>query len=140
MRRSVELTFSERYRRENPEMMQLILDATLSGSVGATPIGVTGTEAPAGFIGQVTAVMLWMGAGGSAARLEQIVAPTLVLHGTGDLLLPVGNGRLLARDIPGARYREWEGAGHALIQEEAEGVNQELGRHLAESIEPAASG
>jgi pimeloyl-ACP methyl ester carboxylesterase len=128
-RRSIELTFGEKFRRENPEMMQLILEATMSGSVGVTPIG-AGEIAPMGFIGQISAVAAWMGAGGTAARLGDIKAPTLVLHGGEDLLLPVGNGKLLGRDIPGARLRIWDDAGHALNAEYPEEVNAELVAHL----------
>lgn len=128
-RRSVELMFSEKFRRENPEMMELILSATVSGSVGVTPIG-AGEVAPMGFLGQVSAVAAWMGAGGSAARLGEIDAPTLVLHGGEDLLLPVGNGRILGRDIPGARMRIWDDAGHALNAEYPDEVNAELVAHL----------
>ncbi len=129
MRRSVELTFGERFRRENPDMMNLILEAMTSGSVGVTPIGV-GEIAPMGFIGQVSAVAAWMGAGGTAARLGEIKASTLVMHGGEDLLLPVGNGKILARDIPGARLRIWDEAGHALNAEYPEDVNAELVSHL----------
>ncbi|HYZ93933.1 MAG TPA: alpha/beta fold hydrolase [Actinomycetota bacterium] len=129
MRRSVELTFGSKFRRENPELMELILQAMASGSVGATPIGV-GEGAPAGFIGQVTAVVVWMSAGGSASRLGRIAKPTLVLHGGDDLLLPVGNGRILARDIPGARFRMWDDAGHALNAEYPDEVNAELVGHF----------
>jgi 3-oxoadipate enol-lactonase len=53
-------------------------------------------------------------------RLPQISAPTLVIHGTNDLVMPVGNGRILAERIPGARLVEMEGAGHLLFHEEPE--------------------
>jgi pimeloyl-ACP methyl ester carboxylesterase len=131
-RRSIELTFGERFRRENPEMMKLILEATMSGSVGVTPIG-AGEIVPMGFIGQVSAVAAWMGAGGSAARLGDIKVSTLVLHGGEDLLLPVGNGKILGRDIPGARLRIWDDAGHALNAEYPDEVNAELIAHLERS-------
>ena len=39
--------------------------------------------------------------------------PTLVLHCTGDELVDVENGRWLAEHIPGARYVERTGSGHA---------------------------
>jgi len=45
-------------------------------------------------------------------RLARITAPTTVVHGTEDLLRPVGNGMRLARLIPGARYVELPGVGH----------------------------
>ena len=38
--------------------------------------------------------------------------PTLVVHRTGDRLIPVGAGRVLAREIPGARYVELPGDAH----------------------------
>jgi pimeloyl-ACP methyl ester carboxylesterase len=132
MRRTVELTFGETFRRSNPEMMELVLNAMTSGSVGATPIGV-GESAPAGFLGQVSAVVGWMSAGGTASRLGEITAPTLVMHGGEDLLLPVGNGKILARDIPGARLRIWDDAGHALNVEYPDEVNAELVSHLERS-------
>lgn len=53
-------------------------------------------------------------------RLPQVSAPTLVIHGTNDLVMPVGNGRILAARIPGARLVEIEGAGHLLFHEQPE--------------------
>ncbi len=129
MRRTIELTFGERFRRENPDMMELIFQAMASGSAGVTPIG-AGELVPAGFLGQVTAVVTWMSAGGSASGLGEITVPTLVLHGGDDQLLPVGNGKLLARDIPGARFRVWEDAGHAVNAEYPDEVNAELVAHM----------
>jgi pimeloyl-ACP methyl ester carboxylesterase len=45
-------------------------------------------------------------------RLHEIEAPTLVLHGTEDRIVPISNGELLAEAIPGARLEVLEGAGH----------------------------
>jgi pimeloyl-ACP methyl ester carboxylesterase len=54
-------------------------------------------------------------------RLPDIAAPTLVLHGTDDPLLPVGNARILAERIPGAKLVLLEGARHAyLLEKQAE--------------------
>jgi pimeloyl-ACP methyl ester carboxylesterase len=41
-----------------------------------------------------------------------IAAPTLVVHGAEDLLVPPANGRVLAGSIPGAEYLEVKGAAH----------------------------
>ncbi|GAA0477603.1 alpha/beta fold hydrolase [Streptomyces sp. NPDC046215] len=49
--------------------------------------------------------------------LPGIAAPTLVLHGTDDLLNPAANARLLADRIPGARLRLIPGARHAYFEE-----------------------
>jgi len=54
-------------------------------------------------------------------RLPDIAAPTLVLHGTDDPLLPVGNAHILAERIPGAKLVLFEGARHAyLLEKQAE--------------------
>jgi pimeloyl-ACP methyl ester carboxylesterase len=49
--------------------------------------------------------------------LPGVVAPTLVLHGTDDLLNPTANAPLLAGRIPGARLELIEGARHAYFEE-----------------------
>ena len=46
-----------------------------------------------------------------------ISAPTLVLHGSEDELNPVGNGVLLADNIPGARLTLLKGARHYYFEE-----------------------
>jgi pimeloyl-ACP methyl ester carboxylesterase len=53
-------------------------------------------------------------------RLPQITTPTLVIHGTNDLVMPVGNGQILAERIPGAVLVELPGAGHLLFHEQPE--------------------
>ena len=45
-------------------------------------------------------------------RLAGIRAPTLVVHGQEDVMVPPANGRLLANLIPGARLLELRGAAH----------------------------
>ena len=53
----------------------------------------------------------------TSARLGDITAPTLVIHGTEDQMLPVGNGRLIASLIPGARLEILDGIGHLFFFE-----------------------
>jgi len=45
-------------------------------------------------------------------RLPQIQAPTVVAHGTDDILLPVRNAYILTRRIPRSRLRLFPGGGH----------------------------
>ena len=45
-------------------------------------------------------------------RLDEIAAPTLVIHGTADPLFPFGHGEALAREIPHAELLPLEGVGH----------------------------
>lgn len=46
------------------------------------------------------------------AILPELRLPVLVLHNSGDLAVPVANGRFLASAIPGARYIEYPGGDH----------------------------
>ena len=48
------------------------------------------------------------------ARLKKLRAPTLVIHGKDDVLVPVENGRMVAAAVPGARLLEIDGMGHDL--------------------------
>jgi pimeloyl-ACP methyl ester carboxylesterase len=45
-------------------------------------------------------------------RLDEIAAPTLVIHGTADPLFPYGHGEALAREIPRAELLPLNGVGH----------------------------
>ena len=47
-------------------------------------------------------------------RLDEITAPTLVIHGTADPLFPYGHAEALARGIPGAELLPLEGVGHQM--------------------------
>ncbi|MEV4563589.1 alpha/beta hydrolase [Nonomuraea sp. NPDC049419] len=58
--------------------------------------------------------------------LSTIKAPTLVVHGTEDPLLPLPHGEALAAQIPGARLETVEGMGHSLLSEGVPGRVAEL--------------
>jgi len=45
-------------------------------------------------------------------RIGEISAPTLIVHGTEDGVLPVDNGRQIASLMPAARLEILEGVGH----------------------------
>ncbi|WP_188187439.1 alpha/beta fold hydrolase [Nonomuraea sp. SYSU D8015] len=49
------------------------------------------------------------------APLDSIKAPTLIVHGTADPLLPLPHGKALAAAIPHARLETIAGMGHALL-------------------------
>lgn len=50
--------------------------------------------------------------------LSQVRVPTLVMHTRGDARIPLDQGRLLAAEIPGARFVTLEGRNHILIEAE----------------------
>ncbi len=75
-------------------------------------------------------------------RLEAIGCPVLVLHGTEDQLVPVENGRMLAKLIPGAELVLLEGAGHVYHSERPEEADEAVLRFLArvDASEPGRRG
>jgi class 3 adenylate cyclase/pimeloyl-ACP methyl ester carboxylesterase len=64
--------------------------------------------------------------------LPVIAVPTLVVHSTGDIPVPVGNGRYLAEHIAGARFVELPGSDHY--------IGGEPGVVLADEIEEFVTG
>ena len=63
---------------------------------------------------------------------RRLAAPTLVLHGTDDHVLPHAAGRELAETIPGAKLVTLEGASHALFFLNHEAVNAAVAEFLRE--------
>jgi 3-oxoadipate enol-lactonase len=63
------------------------------------------------------------------ARLPSIEIPTLVVHGTDDLMLPVQNGELIASRIRGARLEILDGTGHMFFWEQPEHSAQLVREH-----------
>lgn len=82
---------------------------------------------PVGVTRQMVAV------GSDTARadlLPRIAAPTLVVHGKADRLLPFANGEDTARRIPGAKFLGIEGMGHDLPDAHVATLLQTLVPHL----------
>ena len=67
-------------------------------------------------------------------RLPSIAAPTLVVHGHHDRIIPVANAQLIAERIPGARLQILEESGHLYPTEEPE-VDDAIAAFLAEAGE-----
>jgi len=66
---------------------------------------------PVGTGRQLVAILA---AQGRLEKLGEVKAPTLVIHGLEDVLVPVENGRRVAAAVPGSRRLEFEGMGHNL--------------------------
>ncbi|HEX4345728.1 MAG TPA: alpha/beta fold hydrolase [Solirubrobacteraceae bacterium] len=67
----------------------------------------------------------------TSARLGEIAAPTLVVHGTADQMLAVANGEIVAGLIPGARLELLDGVGHLFFWEQPERAAQLVREHVA---------
>lgn len=64
---------------------------------------------PVGFARQYAAIVA---SGNRRERVRKITAPTTVIHGTDDPLVPVSGGKDTAANIPGAVWVEFPGMGH----------------------------
>lgn len=67
----------------------------------------------------------------TSARLPSLAAPTLVIHGTADEMVPVENGRMIARLVPGAKLEILEGAGHLFFWEAPQASARLVHDHIA---------
>ena len=76
----------------------------------------------AGYIAQATGGVTWT----SLDRLPELDVPTLVMHGELDALVPLANGELIAKTVPGARLEVIDGANHVLTTDKADVVNSLL--------------
>ncbi len=80
-----------------------------------------------GYRAQLYGIMAWS----ALRRLDRIRAPTLVVHGVEDALIPVANGRMLAQRIPGARLEELDHASHWLMTDQTDKTLGLLRSHLS---------
>ncbi|HEY1240055.1 MAG TPA: alpha/beta fold hydrolase [Bryobacteraceae bacterium] len=85
---------------------------------------------PEGYAAQLQAILSWQ----SDDRLPQITAPTLVVHGKNDRLVPPGNGERIASRIPGAELVLLAGANHMFTTDQPEAAHAVLLRFLGEQV------
>ena len=71
---------------------------------------------------QLLGILAWE----SYSRIAQITAPTLVIHGKSDALVPPGNGELIARRIPGANLVLLEHASHMFLTDQTQAAHKEI--------------
>jgi non-heme chloroperoxidase len=66
------------------------------------------------------------------ADIDEIDVPTLIMHGTGDVNVPIDiTSRMLAKMLPSATYIEIEGAPHGMLWTHGEEINKALLDFLA---------
>jgi len=76
----------------------------------------------AGYLAQLQAILAWEG----FSRLPRVAAPTLVIHGKTDRLIPPGNGEMIAARIPGAQLALLERAGHLFSTDQTEAAHRAI--------------
>jgi len=83
---------------------------------------------PEGFFAQLQAILAWE----AYSRLHDVRAPTLVIHGVNDRLVPPGNSDLIACRISGARLVKLADASHIFFTDQPEKSHEKLLQFLAE--------
>jgi 3-oxoadipate enol-lactonase len=67
----------------------------------------------------------------ASTRLPSLAAPTLVIHGTEDRMLPVANGHMIASLVPGAQLEILDGCGHLFFWEQPQRAAELVRAHAA---------
>jgi 3-oxoadipate enol-lactonase len=113
---SVQFNYSERCRTEHPERIEEDVAQRL-----------TNRFPPEAYRAQMWAAMTH----DTSRGLFRIRAPTLVVHGSEDSMIPIVNGRIIADRIPGAQLLELPGTGH-LYPTEVPGIDQQISTFMDE--------
>jgi len=95
------LCISQKFLDENPGLLEKIVEQMMKNPIS-----------PHGQMRQSEAEM----GHNTYERLPEIKAPTLVIHGDADQIVPVENARILASRIPGAEIVIFPDAGHMLLE------------------------
>jgi pimeloyl-ACP methyl ester carboxylesterase len=82
---------------------------------------------PEAYAAQLQGILGWE----AYSRINQIVAPTLVIHGESDRLIPPGNANLIAQRIPGAKLVMIPRASHLFFTDQPEVANRAIMDFLA---------
>jgi pimeloyl-ACP methyl ester carboxylesterase len=91
---------------------------------------------PEAYLAQLQGILSWE----AYSRLSQISAPTLVIHGETDRLVPAGNGKLIAESIPGARLVLLPHASHLFTTDQPEAAPHAILEFLASLEESKVQG
>src|SRR5258708_36633840 len=82
---------------------------------------------PDAYAAQLAGILAWE----AYSRLDAIAAPTLLIHGENDQLVPPGNGELIAQRIPGAKLVLIPRACHILTTDQPDAAHQAISDLLA---------
>lgn len=90
---------------------------------------------PAGYMGQVQAILAWS----SFDRLAGVRAPTLIIHGETDELIPPGNAAIISDAIAGSDLTMLPNASHLFITDQPEASHREILAFLSGDSKPTIS-
>ena len=122
LRRGIVISTAPGFAEANPEFIESWVQYRV-----AHPID------PAGYQAQLAIGLgLLSEAASFEHKLGRVTAPTLVLFGEHDAVVPPGNAELLAARLPNARVEILPNAGHVFPFETPEAANQAITRFLLE--------
>ena len=90
---------------------------------------------PEAYRAQLEGILAWE----AYSRLDRIAAPTLVIHGERDRLVPPGNGKLIAERIPGAQLVMIPHASHLFLTDQTEQAHRTILEFLNPQVGPKAA-
>lgn len=90
---------------------------------------------PEAYVAQLQGILAWE----AYSRLSGITAPTLVIHGERDRLVPPGNGKLIAERIPEAKLVMIPHASHLCLTDQTEAAHSTVLEFLKAQAERAGS-
>lgn len=108
----IPLLLTEDFAKKNPDLVELVMQQILKA-----PISDEAYRRQSGAILEFD----------THDRLPQIKAPTLILCGRKDILVPPGNGPILAEAIPDAKLVYLERSAHGLVEDMDEVINSVTG-------------
>jgi pimeloyl-ACP methyl ester carboxylesterase len=88
---------------------------------------------PQGYLGQLQGILAWE----AYSRIAQIKAPTLIIHGETDQLIPVANAHLIAERIPHAQLTLIAHASHIFETDQPTMANRAIMEFLSAQQNPA---
>jgi 3-oxoadipate enol-lactonase len=89
---------------------------------------------PDAYTAQLQGILAWE----AYSRLSRITAPTLVIHGESDRLVPAENGKLIAEIIPGARLVMLPNASHIFTTDQPRAAHEAVLNFLRSLHSPAS--
>ena len=137
------LALLTRRRYQSPDYYRRVAGALYGGMARTDPDGLlhgsiarfSQTPSLGGYLGQLYAISFWTG----VPWLGRLRQPTLVLAGDDDPIIPVLNGRILARLIPDAELRVIPGGGHLFLLERPAEVADLVANFLAHRADQLAA-
>lgn len=102
---TIPLLFTSKFINENPDYIVNVKKMFLKAPIS-----------PDAFERQLKAIMAF----NSYRKLKNINAPTLIIHGKEDILIPVGNAEVLAEQIPLSKKVLLDDAAHSFFEPEPE--------------------